>query len=190
MEQPDVLRFAVNTLERLQIPYLVVGSFASSIWGEPRLTMDIDIVIDLRSDQIVPLCQAFPAPEFYISEAAVREAVTRRRQFNVLHPTSANKIDFMIPRDDAWSRLQLTRGRQRQYDGEIDLQVCSPEDVIIAKMRFYKEGQSPKHLRDIAGVLDLQGESLDREYIAKWARAMQLQEVWHTILDQEKLRSG
>ncbi len=56
MEQPDILRYAVNTLERLQIPYLIVGLFASSIWGEPWLTMDIDIVIDLRSDQIVPLC--------------------------------------------------------------------------------------------------------------------------------------
>ncbi len=116
------------------------------------------------------------------------EAVVRRRQFNVLYPTSANKIDFMIPRDDAWSRLQLTRGRKRRYDGDIDLQVCSPEDVIIAKMRFYQEGQSPKHLRDIAGVLDLQGESLDCVYIAKWAQTMQLQEVWQTILDQAKRR--
>ena len=188
MEQPDILRYAVNALERLEIPYLIVGSFASSIWGEPRLTMDIDIVIDLRSDQIVSLCEAFPAPEFYVSEAAAREAVARRRQFNVLHPSSANKIDFMIPRDEAWSRLQLTRGRLRRYDGDIDLQVCSPEDVIIAKMRFYKEGQSPKHLRDIAGVLDLQGESLDREYIAKWAQTMKLQEVWQSILDQAKCR--
>ncbi len=190
MEQPDILRYGVNTLERIQIPYLIVGSFARSIWGEPRLTMDIDIVIDLRSDQIVPLCQAFPTPEFYVREGAVREAVTRRRQFNVLHPTSANKIDFMIPRDDAWSRLQLTRGRQHKYDGDIDLQVSSPEDVIIAKMRFYKEGQLPKHLRDIAGVLNLQGDSLVREYIAKWAQAMQLQDIWHTILHQEKLHSG
>jgi hypothetical protein len=187
VEQPDILRYGVNTLERLQIPYLVVGSFASSIWGEPRLTMDIDIVIDLRADQIVPLCQAFPAPEFYVSETAVREAVTRRRQFNVLHPTSANKIDFMIPRDEAWSRMQLTRGRLRKYDGDIDLQVCSPEDVIIAKMRFYKEGESPKHLRDIAGVLDMQGESLDREYIARWVQPMQLQEIWQKILDKEKI---
>ena len=188
MEQPEILRYAVQALEQLQIPYLIVGSFASSIWGEPRLTMDIDIVIDLRSDQIVQLCQAFPAPEFSVSEAAVREAVVRRRQFNVLHPTSANKIYFMIPRDDAWSRLQLTRGRQRRYDEDIDLQVCSPEDVIIAKMRFFQEGQSPKHLRDIAGVLDLQGESLDREYIAKWAQTMKLQEVWQSILDQAKCR--
>jgi hypothetical protein len=188
VEQPDILRYAVHTLRQLQIPYLVVGSFASSIWGEPRLTMDIDMVIDLRLDQVVPLCQAFPAPEFYVSESAVREAISRRRQFNVLHPTSANKIDFMIPRDDAWSRLQLTRGRLRKYDGDIDLHVCSPEDVIIAKMRFYKEGQSPKHLRDIAGVLDIQGETLDRDYVVRWAQTLQLQEVWQTILDQAKLR--
>ncbi len=74
MEQPDLLRFTVETLERLRIPYLVVGSFASSIWGEPRFTNDIDILIELGLGQIATFCQAFPFPEFYVSEVAAAEA--------------------------------------------------------------------------------------------------------------------
>ncbi len=188
MEQPDVLRYAVGVLEQLEIPYLVVGSFATSIWGEPRMTLDIDIVIDLLPNQIESLCRAFPPPDFYVSETAVREALSRRRQFNVLYPTTAVKIDFMIPRLDDWGRIQMTRGRTRLYDGDINLQVCSPEDVIISKMRYYKEGKSPKHLRDIAGVLNLQKGSLDRDYIQKWADSSDLKEIWQQILLEEKIK--
>lgn len=152
------------------------------------MTLDIDIVIDLHSNQIESLCRAFPPPDFYVSEIAAREAVNRRRQFNVLYPSTAVKIDFMIARNDEWGRMQLTRARTRLYDRDIKLQVCSPEDVIISKMRYYKEGKSPKHLRDIAGVLDLQKDSLDRDYIRKWADSLKLQEIWEQILVEEQLK--
>ena len=189
MEQPEILRYAVGVLEELNIPYLIVGSFATSIWGEPRMTLDIDIVIDLREEQVEAFCLQFPPPEFYVSETAAREAVARRRQFNVLYPSTANKIDFMISRNDEWSRLQLERARTQPFDGDIKLQVCSPEDVIIAKMRYFKEGQSPKHLRDIAGVLDLQGKDIDRDYISHWANVLNLQEIWQQILVAEQNQS-
>lgn len=186
MEQPEILRYAVGVLEKLNIPYLIVGSFATSIWGEPRMTLDIDIVIDLLAEQIDTFCQQFPTPDFYVSETAASEAVARRGQFNVLYPSTANKIDFMIPRNDEWSRLQLERARTQPFDGDIKLQVCSPEDVIIAKMRYFKEGRSPKHLRDIAGVLDLQGKDIDRNYIDHWANVLNLEEIWQQILIAEQ----
>ncbi len=186
MEQPELLRFTVETLERLQIPYLVVGSFASSIWGEPRFTNDIDILIELGLGQIATLCRAFPFPEFYVSEQAAAEAVRDQRQFNVLHPSSGNKIDFMIPRSDDWSQMQLKRGRTGHVDGELFLQVSSPEDVIISKMRYFQEGGSSKHLRDIAGVLHVQRELVDRKYIARWVESMQLQDVWQRVLAEPK----
>lgn len=189
MEQPEILRYAVCVLEKLNIPYLIVGSFATSIWGEPRLTLDIDIVIELGMEQVDAFCHQFPPPDFYVSEIAARDAVVRRRQFNVLYPPTANKIDFMISRDDEWSRLQLERARTQPFDGDIKLQVCSPEDVIISKMRYFKEGQSPKHLRDIAGVLDMQGKDIDRNYISHWANLLSLQEIWQQILVIEQNQS-
>ena len=189
MEQPEILRYAVGVLEELNIPYLIVGSFATSIWGEPRMTLDIDIVIDLHAEQVKAFCLKFPPPHFYVSETAAREAVVRRRQFNVLYPSTANKIDFMISRNDEWSRLQLERARTQPFDGDIKLKVCSPEDVIIAKMRYFKEGQSPKHLRDIAGVLDLQGKDIDRNYISHWANVLNLKEISQQILVAEQNQS-
>src|SRR4051794_41897962 len=88
---------------------MLVGSFASSAYGEPRFTQDIDIVLDLPAAQIPALCAAFPVPDFYVSESAVREAVQRRFQFNVLHTTSRDKIDFLLPRDGQWGPTPIGR---------------------------------------------------------------------------------
>lgn len=182
MDQPELLSYVANALERTGVPYLLVGSFASSIWGEPRLTLDIDMVIDVRLDQIPLLCRAFPSPEFYVSEPAALDAVQRKRQFNVIHPSSGNKIDFIISREDAWNRMQLTRGSRHRFDEHTELRVCSPEDVIISKMRYFQEGQSPKHLRDIAGILDIQSDRVDHEYIQHWAKEFGLTEIWQGVL--------
>src|SRR2546426_357758 len=152
MEQLDFLRLAIEILERLQIPYLVCGSVASGAYGEPRMTRDIDIVIDLRLGRISDLCEQFPAPEFYVSKEAARDAVRQGTQFNVVHPTTGNKIDFMISRDDVWSRQQLARRRREKLFGTLEGFTASPEDVIISKMRYYQEGGSEKHLRDITGI--------------------------------------
>ena len=187
MDQIDLLRYTIETLVRLGIPYLVVGSYASSAWGETRYTNDIDIVVELRRDQIKPFCLSFSGPEFYVSEAAAHEAVTYRKQFNVLHPVSGCKVDLMIARDDLWSRSQMQRGRIGQMD-DFSVRFCSPEDTIISKMRYYKEGESPKHLRDIAGVLRVQGDSVDREEIARWAESLNLLDIWKSVLSQPKLQ--
>src|SRR5437868_1368439 len=98
MEQPDLLKYALDVLDAQGVTYMLVGSLASGVFGEGRLTNDIDIVVDLRPQQVEPLCGAFPAPDFYVSVAAARDAVSRGGQFNVIHPASGNKIDFMIAR--------------------------------------------------------------------------------------------
>jgi hypothetical protein len=112
VDQTELLRHTIDALERLALPYMLVGSFASIAYGEPRLTQDIDIVVDLALAQVDAFCAAFPAPEFYLSDKGVREAVQARFQFNVLHPSSGNKIDFILPRTDAWYRIvrALPRG--------------------------------------------------------------------------------
>lgn len=86
MEQSDLLRLVLDVLEGQQIVYCLGGSLASGVYGEPRYTHDIDVVVDLRMEQVARLCQAFPTPEFYVSQQAAREAVTLRSQFNVIHP--------------------------------------------------------------------------------------------------------
>ena len=183
MEQSDLLRLVIDVLEEQQIAYCIGGSLASGVYGEPRYTHDIDVVVDLHMDQVARLCQAFPAPEFYVSPQAAREAVTMRSQFNVIHPTSGQKIDFMIARDDAWGRSQMGRRHREEIVAGRPGYTAAPEDVIIAKLWYYHEGGSDKHLRDIAAMLQVSGELIDRSYIEQWVQQLGYTEEWHAVLE-------
>jgi hypothetical protein len=185
MGQFEILRRAVEVLERLSIPYAVVGSWGSGVYGEPRFTQDIDIVLDLSLAKIPQFCAAFPNDEYLLSESAVREAVQSRFQFNLLHPSSGNKIDFILTRLEAWSAGQLKRSRriELRLGGEsIPAYVAAPEDVILGKLWYYSEGGSDRHLRDIAGILRVTGEGVDRAEVERWARELGYLEAWQQVL--------
>lgn len=184
MEQADLLQMAIETLERLQIPYLVCGSVASGAFGEPRMTRDIDIVIDLRFGKVSELCDAFPAPEFFVTKDSAIAAIRSAKQFNVVHPASGNKIDFMISRDDQWSKSQMQRRQRAKLFGSVEGYASSAEDIIISKMMYYHEGGSEKHLRDITGILSLRADQVDRDYIAHWATRLKVAEVWSAVLSR------
>src|SRR5438477_9193339 len=102
VEQTDLLKFIAITLDELDIPYMVVGSYASGAYGDPRFTQDIDIVVDMAATQLDALIARLPPKDFYVSADAARDAIRSTGQFNVIHPESGNKIDFMIARSDAW----------------------------------------------------------------------------------------
>lgn len=182
MEQADVLRRVIDVLEELGVPYMVVGSLASGAYGEPRLTQDIDIVADLKEEHIAPLCEGFPPPEFYLSPDAAWQAVRRRSQFNIIHPSSGNKIDLLLPRRDAWGLSQLGRRQRVRVLADREGFMARPEDVIIAKMDYYRQGGSEKHLRDITGILKAGHAPVDRDYIARWAEELCLTEIWQAVV--------
>lgn len=182
MDQADLLRYVIRVLEESKITYMVVGSFSSSAYGEPRLTQDIDIVVRLSEEQMKRLCSAFPASEFYVSPEAVSRAVRQEDQFNVIHPASGTKVDFLVARTDPWGCEQLQRRRKVLLFPDLEGYVASPEDIIIGKMLYYREGGSEKHLRDITGILKISGHELDRDYIARWADELGLSEIWHAVL--------
>jgi len=184
LEQDELLRRVVDILEEQGITYLLVGSLASGVYGEPRLTHDIDVVIELRPDQVSRLCDAFPAPEYYVSQQAAREAVAMNGQFNVIHPASGNKIDFVIARQDAWGRSQVSRRRRELILPDRPGYTAAPEDVILGKLWYYHEGGSEKHLRDIAGMLQVSAAEIDKGYIDNWARQLGLTEEWQAVLDR------
>jgi hypothetical protein len=186
MEPGDLLRHACELLDRLQLTYLVTGSTATIAYGEPRLTNDIDIVVDLPLDRVADFCAGFPDDEFYINPTAVANAVRSRHQFNVLHPASGLKIDFIILTDSEFDRSRRGRGRMLAVLPDRTVSFASPEDVIVKKMLYYREGGSEKHLRDIAGVLRTQGEALDRGYLQTWVDRLGLSDIWQTILDRIK----
>ncbi|MBI3810735.1 MAG: hypothetical protein HY283_00805 [Nitrospirae bacterium] len=182
MEQNELLRYVVRSLEEIGIPYMIGGSLASSAYGEPRLTNDIDIVADLAPGHVQALLTKFPPDEYYLDEDKIKEAMARRGQFNIIHPSSGYKVDIFISGQDAHGRSQLSRRRRLEApDGEHAF-FASPEDVVLKKMEYFRIGESERQLRDIVGMLRVQGDRLDRPYILHWAAEMGLVGIWETIL--------
>ena len=120
--------------------------------------------------------------EFYLSEEAVRRAISRKATFNILHPASGLKVDVIVPADTMFNRSRFSRIQRVRPEADFEACFTSAEDVIVKKMDFFREGGSDKHLRDIAGILKISGESIDREYIENWAESLGLETIWRTIL--------
>jgi hypothetical protein len=190
VNQAELLRYVIDVLESQRLIYMIVGSFASSMYGAPRLTHNIDIVVGVAAHKIDRLSSAFPAPEFYVSASGAWEAVQLCGQFDVIHASSGNKIHFIMAQDDAWGRSQVERRRRQPIFAERQAFVATPEDVILAKLQFYRETQSEKHLRDIAGILQVSGDEIDVEYINRWLAPLRVAREWQMILDRLKGELG
>lgn len=181
MEQSELLRYVTTSLEQLGLRYFVTGSVATIFFGEPRFTNDIDIVVDLPADRIPDFCKAFSAEDFYVSEEMVRRAVLSKHQFNVIHPASGLKVDIMVPAENAFNRSRFARTKRIRPASDYDAVFASPEDVILKKMEYHREGGSEKHLRDISGILKISGEQIDIAYIDEWSGKLGLSEIWTKV---------
>jgi hypothetical protein len=186
VEQNDLLRKIVEVCEQLKLPHFVTGSIAATFYGEPRFTNDIDVVVDLRADQVHVFCEMFPAGEFYVSEDTARTAVISHGQFNIIHPESGLKIDVIIPADDAFNKSRFLRRRRVEAEPGLVATLATPEDVILKKLQYYKEGLSNKHLRDIAGIMKITRDAVDFDYLEKWVEVLDLKQEWQ----QAKIESG
>jgi len=184
MEQSELVRKVAGELDRLGARYFITGSIATISYGEPRLTNDIDVVVDLSLDQVDAFLSAFPAPDFYCSREALRHAIREHFQVNVLHPASGLKIDVILPIDDEFNRSRFSRRARIPGGADFDMWLASPEDVIVKKLEYYKKGQSEKHVRDILGVLKMRGKNVDRDYVTRWADRFQLADIWQDILNR------
>lgn len=182
METTDLLRHFSTTCKLLGLRYLVTGSVATSAYGEPRYTRDIDIVVELPQQLVDEFCSAFPSESFYVSRKAAAEAVARRHQFNILHFESGLKIDVIVATSSDFDRSRFARGRTLEITSELSAVFASPEDVALKKMVYFQEGGSTKHLRDIVGMLSMQGDQLDRAYLREWAERLGVTDVWNDLL--------
>lgn len=188
MEQSELLKHLVKAFEALGIRYFLTGSIASIFYGEPRFTNDIDVVAEIKEEHIGGLLNLFPPGEFYADEEAMREAIAWNRQFNIIHPGSGLKIDVIVCGKEPFNEGRFNRAGRLPAAEDLLANFASPEDVIIMKLRYYKEGGSEKHLRDIAGMVKISGGIIDREYIVKWAGEFGLNAIWNAVL--ERLKAG
>jgi hypothetical protein len=182
MELSALIRSVVGVIERLDLSYFITGSIASIHYGEHRLTNDVDIVVRLPMELVEPFCAAFPPPEFYVSIEAARQAIAQGGQFNILQPATGLKVDIMVPKKTFYDHLRFSRAVLEEADEGWRVRFCAPEDVILKKMEYYKEGRHEKHLRDITGMLMISGPRIDRNYIEYWAGELGVRDIWHAIL--------
>jgi hypothetical protein len=176
MTVASLLRVVKDLLDASQIPYMLVGSFASSFHGEPRSTNDLDIVIDPSPSTLEELLRRIPEG-FYVDPDVARDALLHRSMFNVIDPESGWKIDLIVRKARGFSVEELARRGRASIDG-VDVFVASAEDTVISKLEWAKEGGSERQIDDVRRLLRIRQPDLDAAYIAKWVAALALEPQW------------
>ncbi len=178
----DLFLLFILPLNRARIRYMVTGSAAVTVYGEPRLTHDVDLVIALPQAEIGVLKECYPKKTFYSPpEEIILEEVRRSvgGSFNVVHSATGFKADFYLAQEDL-HRWGMERRTTVDVGGE-QVWIAPPEYVIVRKLMAFREGGSEKHLRDISGILRLSSESVDRDVLAGFVGEMGLETEWERV---------
>ena len=162
----EVLRIVTSRLDLAGVPYMVSGSLALGYYAQPRMTRDIDVVVELDDTGVQRVVAAFSA-DFYCDEDAVRRAVATRRLVNLVHLESAYKVDLIVRKDSEYRRVEFRR-RRRLSVGGVDVWLAAPEDLLLSKLVWAGESGSDLQLRDAAALV-ASVPDLDWPYIARWA---------------------
>lgn len=188
----SVLLVVTSALERLGIPYVLVGSFASSIYGLYRATADIDLVADIKAEEVNPLYEIL-RETFYVDELAMRNALSQKRSFNAIHYESVFKVDVFVPHDE-FTRIQLDRRQSLKLSADRDeaVYVATAEDTVLAKLRWFRAGNesSTNQWNDVLGILATRHDSLDIKHLNSWARTLGVDDLLERALDEARTQDS
>jgi hypothetical protein len=183
----SVLSLVTNTLDKLKIHYVLVGSFASSVHGLYRATADIDILADIRMEHVGPLHEALKE-DFYLDELAMRNAIARGQSFNAIHFDSVFKVDLFVASNDEFTSAQLSRGQLKKLTPDrLDaVYVATAEDTVLAKLRWFRSGNgsSQNQWNDVLGILAVGREGVDKEYLRVWAERLGVSDLLQKALNE------
>lgn len=188
-EKIDVVLKVIAVLEELEIPYLIGGSFASSLYGIVRSTNDADIVAGMKPQHVTPIFQALGS-EFYVDELSIDRAVRTGRHFNVIHGDTQFKVDVFTPRLTGFVVQQLERRQERPFgiSATHKAYFASAEDTVLAKLEWYRRGNevSEQQWRDVLTVIKVQGGRLDLDYMRRWAEDLQVADLLEEALAETR----
>lgn len=180
MTATELLRLLVTRLEAAQIPYALAGSVASMVYGEPRATLHIDVVVTLDPSATERLMEAFPAPDLYLSSERVSTVAAEGGTFNAIHPESGLKIDFFVA-SDRIERSQLARRLRGSVLPGFSGWFSPPEELIVKKLEYFRAGGATKHLRDIRSMLRISPEAIDQDRVAELVQECGLEVEWARV---------
>ncbi len=191
MSAPDLLAAlepVIDVLERLGVRYQVGGSVASSVHGMARATMDVDIVAELEAEHVGKLVGSL-RDGYFVDEGLVRAALRDRSSFNLIHQATIMKVDIFLPKERPYDRQALDRSIE---DTLVDdpkarsLRVAAPEDVILAKLEWYRLGgeTSERQWVDVLGVLRVQRDRMDVAYMKRWATELGVADLLERALEE------
>jgi hypothetical protein len=184
MLAPDELSLFTRRLEQVGAPYMITGATAAIIYGQPRMTNDLDLVLALEDRTVPALLMAFPEAEFYVPpESVIRteQARHQRGHFNIIHHESGYKADVYLAGADPLHRWALPLRRRVRWGESHEVSVAPPEYVILRKLEFFREGGSSKHPQDIQSIR--RHTTVDEAAMQPWLERMQLVELWHDLGD-------
>jgi hypothetical protein len=186
MTQPDFFSLFLHPLNSTDVPYMITGAVASTIYGEPRLTQDIDLVLDLDRKGIPRLTAAFPADRYYVPpDEALEEEVGRPwgGHFNLLHLETGLRADCYLAGEDEFNRWGLDHRRVDAVGAE-PISIAPPEYVIVRKLEYRRQGAGEHHLDDVARMLRISRALIDQATLDGWIARAGVTREWREVLDR------
>ena len=183
MQQPDLFRTLASRFNAAQLRYMITGAAASIVYGEPRLTLDLDIVVEISVQAIDKIIEFFPIDEFYCPPLEVLQAEAKRSQkghFNIIHHKTGFRADIYLVGNDTLHRWAMERRQPIDLSGEV-FWLAPIEYVIVRKLEYYREGRSGKHLKDISGMVTISGDQIDFELLEDKIKEYGLEKEWNLI---------
>lgn len=181
-EQRGFLEKMVEFLNKTSIPYMLSGSMGSALYGKPRFTNDTDIVIDPTKEQLLKFLDLL-GPDYYVSKDAALQAFADNSMFNVIDIKFGWKADFIIRKKRSFSETEFSRRMRASFMG-VDVNVVSPEDSILSKLEWSKDSQSKQQYDDVIKILEVQWDNLDFEYLRKWAKELDVDDLLEQLLEE------
>jgi hypothetical protein len=177
-EELEVLKEVTQALNNSEISYMVTGSIAMNYYAFPRMTRDIDIVLEIQRNDIATIVSLFK-DDFYIDQDSIEQAVNKPGIFNIIHNEYVIKIDFIVKKPDEFRQIEFQRRRQIVID-KASMWIVSPEDLILSKLWWAKDSKSEMQISDIKNLLD-SSDDIDNIYIDKWVEKLNLRDIYRTI---------
>lgn len=176
-DQLDLLKLVARRLESAGIPYMLTGSMALSYYAEPRFTRDIDLVVQI-GPEAVDLAASLFADGFYADADAIRAAVARRGMVNVIHQSTVTKVDLIVQKAGPYHAEEFDRRQSVMIEGT-PVWIVSPEDLVISKLSWLRQGGSDVHRRDVVALLAV--DAIDRIYIEAKTLELGLGDLWTAV---------